>query len=221
MCCTILLTCFTFSWHNFLSFITSSFYENCLSLPLLTLQTLQTTNVTIPKDHSTSGNCDYNSNQHKQQLLKISFLNNTWSLTVIIEQNTTMSETTLDGGKVKPYYWSEIYMTYVVTEELFPGVSPDFIGEFWINDYKSNHSLLMDLPLFSKLFNYHFLLAYDFFSILITFMSLCSKHPLTPLFIQGKVEFAGYTLFFLVFLRIHKQSWSWKIMILGGGGAKE
>ena len=81
--------------------------------------------MTIPDVYNTSGDCSYNNNQ---QRLNISFFNNTWSFSVIIKKDTENL-----GEEMMPYFWSEIDFNYIVTEELFPDVLPDLIGEWSIS----------------------------------------------------------------------------------------
>lgn len=87
---------------------------------------LKTTNVTIPANYTTSGDCNY---KDDAQLITIKFFNETWSLSITIQKDSEINTSALKESVIIPYSWKEFTLTYIVTEDLFPGVLPAYTGE--------------------------------------------------------------------------------------------
>ena len=81
--------------------------------------------MTVPGNFNTSGDCSYDTDQ---QSLNIHFLNSTWDFSVIFKKDTKKPTENQDNEMIQ-YYWSEIDLNYVVTEDLFPDVLPEYIGK--------------------------------------------------------------------------------------------
>ena len=91
------------------------------------LQVLKTTNVTIPANYTTSGDCNY---KDDAQLIAIKFFNETWSLSITIQKDSETNTSALKESVIIPYSWKEFTLTYIVTEDLFPSVLPAYTGKF-------------------------------------------------------------------------------------------